>query len=186
MRSVIDIIRARRTTRAFKTDEQIKENVLNEILEAGVWAPTGHNLQPWFFTAVQNRELIIKLSTLAKEAGKTSKDTITQKMCNNVMLDLFYGAPTIIIVSHHKDALTPVEDVSAATQNMLLAAESLDIASCWNGIVRLFFSQITESEKKEFGIPEDFIPYNVIALGYPKIKVMNAPARSKVYSKIIK
>lgn len=186
MNLVIDTIKARRTTRAFKSGEQIKEKFLNEILEAGTWAPTGHNLQPWFFTAIQNEELIIKLSNLSKEAGKASKDSIIQKMCNNVMLNLFYGAPTVVIISYHKDAVTPVEDVAAATQNMLLAAESLDISSCWNGIVGFYFSKISEKEKEEFGIPKDFIPYNAIALGYPKIKVMNTPARNKVYSKIIK
>ena len=183
---IIDIIRNRRTTRAFKSDEQIKDEDLNLILEAGIWAPTGHNLQPWFFTVIQKKDLIKRLNILAKDAGKDSKDDITLKMCNNEMLDLFYGAPTIIIVSYHKNALTPIEDVATASQNILLTAESLNIASCWNGIVRMFFAKITDGEKELFGIPEDFIPHNIVALGYPKIKVMNAPPRTKTYSKILK
>ena len=123
---------------------------------------------------------------LAKEAGKVSKDEITQKMCSNEMLDLFYGAPTIVIVSYENADLTPIEDVSAASQNMLLAAESLNIASCWNGIVRMFFSQMDNDQREEFGIPENYVPHIVLAFGYPKIKVMNIPQRNKNYRKIIK
>ena len=186
MNNVIEVIKSRRTTKAFRRDEQIKDEELEQILEAGNWAPTGHNTQPWFFTAIQNRELIDKLNILAKEAGKVSKDEITQKMCSNEMLDLFYGAPTIVIVSYEKEDLTPIEDVSAASQNMLLAAESLNIASCWNGIVRMFFSQMDNDQKEEFGIPENYIPHIVLAFGYPKIKVMNIPQRNKNYRKIIK
>ena len=186
MNDVIKIIKSRRTTKAFRRDEQIKDEELELILEAGNWAPTGHNSQPWFFTAIQNRELIDKLNIQAKEAGKASKDEITQKMCSNEMMDLFYGAPTIVIVSYQKDDLTPIEDVSAASQNMLLAAESLNVASCWNGIVRMFFSNMDSKQREEFGIPENYIPHIVLAFGYPKIKVMNIPQRSENYSKIIK
>jgi nitroreductase len=186
MNKVIETIKSRRTTKAFRRDEQIKDEELELILEAGNWAPTGHNSQPWFFTAIQNRKLIDKLNILAKEAGKSSKDEITQKMCSNEMLDLFYGAPTIVIISYKTEDLTPIEDVSAAAQNMLLAAESLDVASCWNGIVRMFFSGMNTEQREEFGIPENYIPHIVLALGYPKIKVMNIPERTKNYSKIIK
>ena len=186
MNNVIEVIKSRRTTKAFRRDEQIKDEELELILEAGNWAPTGHNTQPWFFTAIQNRELIDKLNMLAKEAGKASKDEITQKMCSNEMLDLFYGAPTIVIVSYENADLTHIEDVSAASQNMLLAAESLNIASCWNGIVRMFFSQMDNDQREEFGIPENYVPHIVLAFGYPKIKVMNIPQRNKNYRKIIK
>ena len=186
MRSIIDIIKSRRTTRAFKKDEQIKDEELNVILEAGIWAPSGHNLQSVFFTIIQNRKKIDKLNDLVKNSGKDSKDEITQKMCNNTMLDLFYGAPTVIIVSHKTCAITPVDDMAAATQNILLAAESLDIASGWNGVVRLFFRKITDEEKEEFGIPKDCIPHHAIILGYPKVKVMNVPPRNKQQIKIIK
>ncbi len=69
---------------------------------------------------------------------------------------------------------------------MLLAAESLDIASGWNGVVRLFFRKITDEEKEEFGIPKEYIPHHAIVLGYPKVKVMNVPPRNKKQIKIIK
>lgn len=98
----------------------------------------------------------------------------------------FTVAPTIVIVSYENADLTPIEDVSAASQNMLLAAESLNIASCWNGIVRMFFSQMDNDQREEFGIPENYVPHIVLAFGYPKIKVMNIPQRNKNYRKIIK
>ena len=186
MNLVLDTIKSRRSNRAFKKEVQVSNEELEKVLEAGIWAPSGHNLQTPFFTVIQNREKIDKLNNLVKGSGKESKDEITQKMCNNQTLDIFYGAPAIIIISHEANAMTPVEDMAAATQNMLLAAESLDIASGWNGVVRLFFRKITDEEKEEFGIPKEYIPHHAIVLGYPKVKVMNVPPRNKKQIKIIK
>ncbi len=122
MRSIIDIIKARRTTRAFKKDEQIKDEDMKIILEAGIWAPSGHNLQTPFFTVIQNREKIDKLNNLVKDSGKESKDEITQKMCNNQTLDIFYGAPAIIIISHEANAVTPVEDMGRSNSKYVISS----------------------------------------------------------------
>lgn len=186
MKSVLDVIKSRRSTRAFKNEIQIKDEDLEKILEAGIWAPSGHNSQPCFFTVIQNKELISELNDLSKESGKAFDDEMIRKMCETKALDLFHGAPAVIIVSYGKSAFTPVEDVSAATQNILLAGESLGISSCWIGIPRKYFHTITEKEKEKFGIPEGFTPYHVVALGYAKTEVLNAPKRNKECIKFMK
>ena len=186
MNLVLDTIKSRRSNRAFKKEVQVSNEELEKVLEAGIWAPSGHNHQPYFFTAIQNEELIEELNYLSKESGKNFSDEMIRKMCENEMLDIFYGAPTVIIVSYDKEALTPIEDTSAAVQNILLAAQSLGIASCWIGIPRKYFSEITDEKKEKFGIPKGFIPCHVVALGYAKAEILNAPKRSKEYVKFMR
>lgn len=186
MNLVLDIIKSRRSNRAFKKDIQIPNEELEKILEAGIWAPSGHNHQPYFFTVIQNKELIKDLNYLSKESGKNFTDEIIKKMCENEIFNIFYDAPTIIIVSYDKEAVTPIEDTSAAVQNILLASQSLGIANCWIGIPRKYFFEMTDEEKEKFGIPKGFIPHHVIALGYAKAEILNAPKRDKEYVKFMR
>ena len=186
MNLVLDTIKSRRSNRAFKKEVQVSNEELEKVLEAGIWAPSGHNYQPCFFTVIQNKELISELNYLSKESGKAFDDEMIRKMCESETFNLFYGAPTIIIVSHEKNAFTPSEDLSAAVQNILLAGESLGISSCWIGIPRKYFSTITDNEKEKFGIPKEFTPFHVVALGYAKAEVLNAPKRNKECIKFMK
>jgi nitroreductase len=65
MHDILEVLKSRRTTRSF-TDEIIKEGELMILLEAGRYAPSGHNDQPWFFTVIQNYEMIKALNEKAK------------------------------------------------------------------------------------------------------------------------
>lgn len=173
----LKVIKSRRTTRKFKS-EQIKNEELQAIIEAGLYAPSAHNQQSWNFTVIQNSELIKELNRESKEAAKGFDDEVIQKMANNEKLDVFYGAPTLIIVSGMDSAMMPQVDCTAATQNMLIAAESLNIGSCWNGFISFLFNgPKAEEYKKKLNIPEGFTPYYAIALGYKDTKAINAPAR---------
>lgn len=69
MNSILSVIRERRTTRKF-TKEQIKDEELQEIINAGLYAPSAHNQQSWNFTVIQNKEIIKELSDAAKEVCK--------------------------------------------------------------------------------------------------------------------
>ena len=68
MNQTLSVIRQRRTTRKFKS-EQIKDEELKEIIDAGLYAPSAHNQQSWNFTVVQNGELIKELSDASKESA---------------------------------------------------------------------------------------------------------------------
>lgn len=177
MRDTLQVIRERRTTRKFKA-EQIKEEELQAIIEAGAYAPSAHNKQSWNFTVIQNSELIKELNIESKKAAKGFKDDIIQKMANNDKFDAFYGAPTVIIVSGDNSGMLPGVDCAAATENMLIAAESLDIGSCWNGFVSILLNSEKGSEyKTKLNIPEGYTPYYAVLLGYKDVKVNNAPER---------
>ena len=163
--NIINNIKNRRSVRAYK-DEQIKEEELQAILEAGLWAPSAHNSQPWHFTVVQDAKLIAHMSQVSLQGMAKSEVGWIARMGQSGR-DIFYGAPTVIIVSGKKEEfLEPLIDCSAATQNLLLAAESLDIGSCWIGLIRFFFDN--QEEVKKLQLPEGQQPFYGVCLGYKK------------------
>lgn len=176
MNTVIENIKKRRSIRKY-LPEQIKETELNEIIEAGMYAPSAHNDQSWHFTVIQNKELIDFISAKTKELMANSEVEWIAKMGKNEKLHVFYDAPTVIIVSGRDGAYSPLIDCSAATQNMILAAESLNIGSCWNGLVRFFFGQKEEISK--LNIPEGYTPFYAVSFGYKQVTPGRALERKK-------
>lgn len=179
---VLDIIKSRRSARSFK-EEQVSDEEIMTLLEAGSWSPSGDNMQSWHFTAVQNPEIIKKMSDHSKELMKDFENETLRKMANNPELNIFYKAPTVIVVSYKEGTLTPVEDISAASQIILLQAESMGLGACWNGIVTftLFKSELKELLAEKINIPEGYTPHHAIAVGYPKVKAVNPPKRKENY-----
>ncbi len=181
MNETLQSIKNRRSIRAFK-EEQIKNEELNLILEAGLSAPSAMNQQPWHFTVVQNKEIINQLNIDSKEALLKTESEYLVAFGSNKSLNIFYNAPTIIIVSGNKNCFQPAVDCSAAIQNMLVASESLKIGSCWIGLMTPLFQQgiKTESYMKLLNIPENYDILYAVSLGYKKFdKAPNTPARKE-------
>lgn len=162
----LKIIKQRRSIRSFK-DEQVKKEELQAILEAGLYAPNAGD-QAWHFTAIQNRELLERLNLAAKEAAKQMEIEQLRELGNNEQFDCLYGAPTLIIVSGNEQSPIPLEsDCAAATQNLLLAAESIGVGSCWIFFVLLAFHSSQGSQlRNELKIPKGYKPYNSAVFGY--------------------
>ena len=163
MNEILKNIKSRRSIREY-LPKQIKQEDLDSIIEAAIYAPSGHNDQPWHFTIIQNKELIAYISAKSKELMAKSEIDWMRNMGLNPKINLTYNAPTLIIVSGNKVATSPKVDCSASIQNMLLTAESLNIGSVWIGLISFFFS--LEDEVKKLGIPEGYEPYYGVALGY--------------------
>jgi len=173
----LKIIKQRRSIRSFK-DEQIKEEELQAVLEAGLYAPNAGD-QAWHFTVIQNKELLDRLNQAAKEAAKQFDDEGIRELANDEKFNCLYGAPTLILVSGDEQAVVPLEaDCAAATQNLLLAAESIGLGSCWIYFVMFAFNSSRGPElRKEFKIPEGYKPFWSAALGYKKVASINVPDR---------
>lgn len=173
----LKIIKQRRSIRNFKV-EQIKEEELQAVLEAGLYAPNAGD-QAWHFTVIQNRELLNRLNLAAKEGAKQLGFEHLRELGNNEKFNCLYSAPTLIIVSGSEQAQVPLEaDCAAAAQNLLLAAESLGLGSCWIFFVLLAFNSPQGSELlKILKIPEGYKPYNSVVLGYKKAAVVYVPDR---------
>ena len=150
---VLNAIKTRRSIRKYKA-EQITDEQLDAILEAGTYAATGMGKQSPVIVVVQKPELIAKLSRMnAAVMGTTS--------------DPFYGAPTVLIVLADPERGTYVEDGSLVMGNLMLAAHAVGVDSCWIHRAReVFASEEGKALKAEWGVPESYIGIGHCVLGY--------------------
>lgn len=179
MNETLKSIRNRRSTRAF-LPEQLKDTETQAIMDAAIYAPSATNKQPWHFTVVQNKDMIDRLNASFKEIAKKSDNEYIRRFADNEKFHVFYNAPTVVLVSGDANNNYASVDCAAAVENMLIAAESLEIGSCWIGLIAYL---LNSEEGKEFvqqlGIPEGYKQIHAVCLGYKKIKVTNAPARKE-------
>ena len=154
MNEVIKNILTRRSIRKYKND-MIPQDIINQIIEAGTYAASGMNRQPTIITEITNKEMIDRLSKLnAKIMGRPDKDP-------------FYGAPVVLVVLADKNARTYLYDGSLVIGNMMLAAHSLNIGSCWIHRAKEEFE--TEEGKeilRDLGIEGDYEGIGHCILGY--------------------
>jgi len=178
--AVIETIKMRRSIRKFKQEPVEREKIL-AILEAGNFAPSGHNMQPWHFTVVENSSLIREMNDETKVLLKKFPVPFVQIVGENPKFHIYYKAPQIIVVSSLQEGVTPIEDISAATQNMLLAAQSLGVGACWVGYVGVGFIDVefTKRWREKLMLPVNATPQFAIALGYPDMKYLKPLKRKK-------
>ena len=151
MNKVIQNMLSRKSVKNYKSDA-VPNELLEQIIQAGLHAPSGRNKQAPIILAVTNKEIRDKLSKI--NAGKDPY----------FRADPFYNAPCVLVVLADKSVPTYVYDGSLVMENMLLAAEGLDIGSCWLGLVAIYFS--VEENLKKLHIPEGYTPLYGVALGY--------------------
>lgn len=184
MNEVLKVIKNRRSIRSYKP-EQIEEEELDLILEAGTYAPSGHNSQPWHFTVIQNHEFIDHINDVARKNMALSDVDWIKDLGSKPDYRVTYNAPTLVIISGDTNVKTWKADCAVAIQNMLLAAESLNIGSVWLGLVRFWFMEL--DEVKKLGIPEGYEIYYGVSLGYKKLRrAPPPPARKEDIMKYIR
>lgn len=154
MNETLKTLENRRSIRRYKK-EQIPEAILKPILRAGTYAPTALGAQSPVMVVVQKEEMVRKLSKL--NAQVLGKDT-----------DPFYGAPTVIVVLADKGRRTYVEDGSLVLGNLMNAAASLGIGSCWIHRAREVFEGEEGKELiRSWGLdPEKYVGVGHCILGY--------------------
>lgn len=177
MNETLKTILNRRSIRSYK-QAQIKDDELQNILEAGKFAPSGMNRQPWHFTVVQNNELLNKINEGCKACVGKSGDKD---------FSAFYNAPTLIIISGDNNVPTSQFDCPLALENMFLASESLGLGSCWIYSVQVSLnSPDGQKLKKELGIPENYTIFASGAFGYKAADSPKPAARKENIVNIIK
>lgn len=174
MKDIFEVINNRRSVREYKK-EQIKDEELKQIIDAGFMAPTARAAEPWHFTIIQNEELLKDINDISIDIMKNSNDDFLESIAKSGA-NILHNAPTVIVVSARKDAPNMQADSSAAIENMLLAAEGLDIGSCWLGLIQTFFTEQENIDKLE--IPEGYTPLYGVSIGY-KTKENNTIQRDK-------
>ena len=169
----LEIIRTRRSCRSYKP-EQITDEQLNAILEAGTYAPTSRGLQSPFIVAVQNKNLLDCLAKMNAEVMGVSTNP-------------YYDAPTYILVFVPAEAPNGIQDASLVLENMMLAAHAQGLGSCWIHREREMFA--TEEGKelmREWGLPDGLVGIGALALGYPDGEPSPAKPRKEGYTRVIK
>lgn len=186
MNPIMENILTRRSVRSFRKD-QISEKDLDTILLAGSYAPTGMGMQSWKFTAIQKPETIRKVNEAMRQTLLSlSPEThpyyakLIQK-AQDEQADFLYGALTYIIVSNLIDNSNSMADCALAIGNMMLAAHSLGIGSCWlNQLPRLSDMPLIRKLLTDLSIPEDHTVYGSVAMGFPAEEPRPAAPRKDV------
>jgi nitroreductase len=155
--SVISAILMRRSIRSF-SDIEVPNEIIDTILEAGRWAPSGLNNQPWRFVVIRDSEIRGKLSKLTHYGG-IIRDS-------NACLAVYF---------HHESGYDRDKDlmaVGACIENMLLAAQSLGLGAVWLGEIL----NKREAVNQLLGIGTEYELMAVISLGYPD----ESPAKDRI------
>ncbi|MCI5687765.1 MAG: nitroreductase [Emergencia sp.] len=153
MNQIIEAMKTRRSIRKFKSDMVPKE-IIERIIEAGTFAATGMNYQDPIIIAVTNKEVRDRLSKLNAEIMGSDSDP-------------FYGAPVVLIVLADKKIPTHVYNGSLVMGNLMLAAHSLGIGSCWIHRAKEEFERPEGKEiLKSLGIEGDYEGIGHCVLGY--------------------
>ncbi len=168
MNEVLKCLKERRSVRKYKK-EQVSEEQLAQILEAGTYAATGMGMQSPVMVVVQDPAVIAKLSKLNAAVMGVSSDP-------------FYGAPTVIVVLADRDRGTCVEDGSLVIGNLMNAAYSVGVDSCWIHRAReVFDSGEGKALLKEWGIDGNYIGVGHCILGYRDCELPQAKPRKENY-----
>jgi nitroreductase len=177
--AVLKNIYSRRSVRKY-LQKDVPDELIKEIIKAGTFAPSAVNKQPWRFVIIKNKDAIERYGERAKElwANKSlDNEDIVQlkKTMAQPGFKVFYDAPTLVLIFAHPDAFSPEIDCALAAENMMLAARSLGIGSCWVGLARVLGSD--QTFLKELDIPEGYDLIAPLTFGYPKTTGQKAPPR---------
>ena len=171
---VLKALRERRSIRRYKP-EQIKDEELQAVLEAGTWAPTGMGRQDPWIVAVQRPDLVERLDRMNGEILGSAHP--------------FYGAPTIVLVFGSDPSVwaNSTPDGSLVLGNMMLAAHAVGLGSCWiNREREMFATPEGKALMRELGLPDGLIGIGALALGYPAAYPPTVKPRKENYYRIIR
>ena len=148
----LEAIHTRRSIRRY-TDRPIDPQVLEQVLAAGMMAPSARNEQAWQFVVVQNRDLLAALSKTSPYAAMTQHAAAAVVVCGDTqretVADLSYWAL----------------DCSAATQNILLAAHALGLGAVWTAVYPR--AERIAALRQVLPLPDHIIPLCLVPMGYP-------------------
>ncbi len=154
---ILEIILSRRSIRKY-TAQAVEAETVEKLLQAAMSAPSAGNQQPWQFVVIDDRELLDTIPTVHSYSQMLKEAPLAILVCGDLKLDRHAGFW--------------VQDCAAATENLLLAAHALKLGAVWLGVY--------PREKRMAGLrellalPENVIPFSLIAIGYPAEKKLPA------------
>lgn len=172
-KELLQTIKTRRSCRRYQS-KQIPDEWLQQVLEAGTYAPTARGLQSPYIVAIQQPELLRKLADMnARIMGVNSNP--------------YYDAPTYILVFAPEEGKNSLQDGSCVLENMMLAAHALGLGSCWiNREREMFATEEGKALMKEWGLPDGLMGVGALSLGYPAAEPSEPKPRKADYCRIIR
>ena len=169
----LEVLKNRRAIRKYKPD-QITQEELGAVLEAGTFAPTGAGTQGVQIVAVQTPAYVERVKALnAQILGKPG-------------MDPYYGAPTVVLVFETAKCFTHGMDGAAVCTNMVNAAYAAGLGSCWiHRCAQMFETEEGKALLREWGLPEDLTGVASLALGYADCEHPKAAPRKEGYAIIV-
>lgn len=152
--AAVDNIMARKSVRAY-TPKPVEKEKVETLLKAAMAAPTAVNKQPWAFIVIDDREVLANLSNALPYAKMTVQAPLAIVVCGDLSKAL----------NGEKDKYWML-DCSAASENLLLAAESLGLGAVWTAVYPE--EDRINSVRKVLSLPEYIVPLNLIPIGYPQ------------------
>lgn len=149
MTNTLDTIFDRRSVRKY-LDKSVNPDLVEEVLKAGLFAPSGYNRQPWEFVVFNDKEIVQEIRTMHPYATSLATAPVCIMVCGDTEKELAKGFYQV--------------DCSAAIENMLLAAKALGLDTCWMGIYP--WEEVMENFSTRFALPQNIKPFALIALGY--------------------
>lgn len=146
----MDAILSRRSIRSY-TSQPVPEDVVKELLEAGMSAPSAGNEQPWHFVVLTDRKILDEIPTFHPYSHMLGHAPLAILVCGDLNLQRYEGYW--------------VQDCSAATQNILIAIQAKGLGAVWLGVYPI--EERVVGMRKLLGIPEQVIPFSLISIGYP-------------------
>lgn len=172
--NALDCLMTRRSTRQYAA-RPVEEAALAAVLEAGRHAPSGGNSQTTHFIVAQNPQVLAKLAELVQ--AEFAKMEVTEGMYRSMVNSItrskaggyvfHYNAPVLVITANQADYGNNIADCACALENMMLAANALELGSCWINQLRwLNENQTLLQYLRSLGLAESERVYGALALGY--------------------
>ncbi|MDH7517344.1 MAG: nitroreductase family protein [Candidatus Thermoplasmatota archaeon] len=146
----IEAILSRRSIRKY-INKPIPKEVIKELLEAGMSAPSAGNEQPWHFILINDPKILKEIPSFHNHAQMLNEASTAILVCNDKRLD--------------KHGEMWIQDCSAATENILIAVNAKGLGGVWLGIYPR--EERMNGMRKLLSIPEYIIPFSLISIGYP-------------------
>ena len=165
---MLNLLKTRRSVRAYKPDA-VPEALLDQVLEAGTYAPSAKGLQSPTLIAITTPEYRERIARLNAAVMGSDKDP-------------YYGAPAVVLALADPAIGPWVEDASCALENMMLAAHALGLSTVWVHREReIFDSEAGKALLREWGLPETLRGVGSIALGYGAVPASQPKPRKEGY-----
>lgn len=165
MNEVIQAIKERKSCKKYKSTTVSKQDI-DEIIEAGTYAASGQGKQGYIIIAITNKEVRDALSKANAEVMNVDKDP-------------FYGAPVVLSVLKDTNVRTSEDDAALVIGNMLLAASSKGLGSCWiHRCKEQFESEVGKKLLSDLGIEDHYVGVGNCIVGYPDGE-LHAPIERK-------